>query len=169
MNAYQLQCAINCDPKMKKNHISGVFAANEIPHIIHGSKNGFIANTDPKHRSGQHWIAFYLNGKGILECFDSYGNSPEKYSPYFKQFMTVYSRIEINSKRLQSKDTIVCGQHYLFYLMCRTRGYSLYQLTDLFNEYFNLNDQFVYNVIDEQLYCCMSICRNNYQVCLCEK
>jgi hypothetical protein len=83
--------------------------------------------------------------------------------------MTVYSRIEINSKRLQSKDTIVCGQYYLFYLMCRTRGYSLYQLTDLFNEYFNLNDQFVYNVIDEQLYCCMSICRNNYQVCLCEK
>ena len=47
MNAYQLQCAINCDPKVKKKHISGVFAANEIPHIIHGSKNGFIANTTP--------------------------------------------------------------------------------------------------------------------------
>jgi len=83
--------------------------------------------------------------------------------------MTVYSRIEINSKRLQSKDTTVCGQYCLFYLMCRTRGYSLYQITDLFTENFNLNDQFVYNVIDEQFYCCMSICRNNYKVCLCEK
>jgi hypothetical protein len=130
-------------PQSEKKHISGVFAANEIPHIILGSKNGFIANTDPKQRPDQHWIAFYLNGKGILECFDSYGNSPEKYSPYFKQSMTVYSRIEINSKRLQSKDTTVCGQYCLFYLMCRTRGYSLYQITDLFNENFNLNDQFV--------------------------
>jgi len=40
MNTYQLQCAIDCDPEMKK-HISGVYAADEIPHIIHGSKKLF--------------------------------------------------------------------------------------------------------------------------------
>jgi len=38
-------------PQNEKKHISGGFAANEIPHIIHGSKNGLIANTDPKQKT----------------------------------------------------------------------------------------------------------------------
>lgn len=168
MNTHQLQCAIDCDPEMKK-HISGVYAADEIPHIIHGSKNGFIANTDPKQRPGQHWIAFYLNGEGILECFDSYGRSPDGYSVYLRQFMGKFYRIKVNKKRLQSNDNAVCGQYCLFYLMCRTRGYSMDKITDMFNENYHLNDKFVYNFIDERFYCCMSICRNNYQICLCEK
>lgn len=58
MNTQQLQCAISCDPEMNKC-ISGVYAADEIPKSIHKLSNGFIANTDPKHRPSKHWIAFF--------------------------------------------------------------------------------------------------------------
>lgn len=168
MNTSQLQCVIDCDPEMKK-HISGVYAANELPHIIWKPSNGFIANTDPIYSPGQHWIAFYFNENGFMEFFDSYGNSPEQFSPYFKQYMGNYPSIKVNKKRLQSNDTIVCGQYCLFYLMCRTRGYSMHQIVDFFNSDFHLNDQFVYHFIDERFYCCVSSVRNNHQKCVCEK
>ena len=90
-----------------------------------------------------------------LECFDSDGRSPDGYSVYLRQFMGQFYRIKVNKKRLQSNDTAVCGQYCLFYLMCRTRGYSLDQITDMFNENYHLNDQFVYNFIDERFHCCM--------------
>ena len=105
MNTNQLQCAIDCDFRMK-NTICGVYAADEIPKLLQPS-TGFITNTDPKQQPGKHWIAFFYDN-GVLECFDSYGKSPDQYSTNFKLFMSKYSRLEVNKKRLQSSDTNVC-------------------------------------------------------------
>ena len=166
MNTYQLQCAIDCDLTMK-NSICGVYAADEIPLTVQLS-HGFIANTDPKQKPGKHWIAFlYVNG--VLECFDSYGKSPDQYSTSFKHFMSKYSRLKVNTKRLQSSDTTVCGQYCLFFLMCRTRGQPMEQIVNMFEQNYYLNDQFVYNFIDERFHCCMSSLSSNYQICTCEK
>ena len=41
---------------------------------------GFIANTDIHSRVGQHWCAFYGDGDGHVEFFDSYGRSPNSNS-----------------------------------------------------------------------------------------
>lgn len=103
-----------------KNKILGVYAVDEIPQTL-PNLSGFITNTDPHQRPGKHWISFFVVS-GVLECFDSYGLSPEYYSKSFKSFMSNYSKIEVNTKRLQSRDTTVCGQYCLFYLMCKTRG-----------------------------------------------
>lgn len=165
MNTRQIQCAIDCDFRMKKV-ICGVYAADEIPQLLQPS-TGFIANTDPKHRPGKHWITFF-NDNGVLECFDSYGKSPDQYYTNFKLFMLKYSRLKVNSKRLQSNATRVCGQYCLYYLMCRTRGYSIEHIIDMFNQNLLLNDQFVYNFIDDRFYCCISSINNGFQKCTCE-
>ena len=153
MNTYQLQCAIDCDLTMKHS-ICGVYAADEIPQTLQAS-HGFIANTDPKQKQGQHWIAF-LYDNGVLECFDSYGKSPDQYSASFKHFMSKYSRLKVNTKRLQSSNTTVCGQYCLFFLMCRTRGLPMEQIINMIEQNYYLNDQFVYNFIDERFHCCIS-------------
>jgi len=165
MNTYQLQCAINCDPQMKRK-IVGVYAADKIPHTLQ-NQSGFIANTDPHQQHGRHWIAFF-NANEELECFDSYGLSPDKYSHSFKSLMSNFSKLKVNTKRIQSSDTVVCGQYCLFYLMCKTRGYTLEQIVNIFNNNYHFNDQFVYNFIDERFHCCMSYSSNVYQICTCE-
>jgi len=53
--------------------------------------SGFIANTDPHQQPGKHWIAFFY-ANGLLECFDSYGLSPDRYYKYFERLMHKYSK-----------------------------------------------------------------------------
>ena len=165
MNTYQLQCAINYDCNMR-NTVCGVYAADEIPQTLH-SFTGLVPNTDPKQRPGKHWIAFFYDN-GVLECFDSYGRSPELYSPHLGQFMRSFPTRRVNVKRLQSSDTTVCGQYCLFYLMCRTRGYSMEEITNMFDNNYHLNDEFVYKFINERFYCCMSCSMIQCQICVCE-
>lgn len=166
MNTHQLQCAIENDSNMKYN-VCGVYAADKTPQTLRTCK-GFIANTDPHQQLGKHWIAFFYDND-TLECFDSYGRFPDVYSVYLRQFMRQFYKIKVNKKRLQSNDTAVCGQYCLFYLMCRTRGYSMDQIIDMFNSDHHLNDQFVYTFIDERFHCCMSNSSPTYQICKCEK
>ena len=122
MNPYQLKCAINHDCNMR-NAICDVYPADEIPRTLRMCKE-FIVNTDPHQKTGKQWITFFYDDD-TLECFDSYGRSPDGYSVYLRQFMGKFYRIKVNKKRLQSNDTAVCGQYCLVYLMCRTRGYSM--------------------------------------------
>jgi hypothetical protein len=119
-------CATDHDCNMR-NAICDVYPADEIPRTLRMCK-GFIVNTYPHQKPGKHWIVFF------------YGCSPDGYSVYLRQFMGTFHR---------SNDTAVCVQYCLFYLMCRTRCYSMDQITDMFNENYHLNDQFVYNFIDE--------------------
>jgi hypothetical protein len=113
-------------------------------------------------------IGLYFSDDDTLECFDSDERSPDGYSVYLRQFMGRFYRIKVNKKRLQSNDTDVCGQYCLVYLMCRTRGYSMDQITDMFNENYHLNDQFVYYFIDERFHCCMSYSSCSFQICTCD-
>lgn len=123
MNIEQLESAIQCDVYMK-SHILGAFPADHIPsHLPLGTR--IIVNTDPVRLPGRHWVAFFLNQRNTLECFDSFGRSPSRYSAYIRQFMTRFSDTDINEKQLQSRDTNVCGQYCLLFLMCRCRGLSI--------------------------------------------
>jgi len=165
MNTHQLQCAIDCHVDMNKT-IIGVYPANDIPKKQYLPPYGFIINTDPRQLPGKHWIAMYINERGVLEAFDSYGNLPSLYSPYIKRFMDTFKRRLINTKRIQGSETRVCGQYCLFYLLCRCKGYSMKEITDIFNEDFQINDQFVYNFIDERFHCCMYPMSGLCQTCV---
>lgn len=167
MNTHQLQCTISCDEEMNKE-VYGVFASDEISDIQLKPNTGFIVNTDVKRLPGKHWVAFFLSESHTLEIFDSYGSSANQLLIYFKDFMVKYSNVRVNRKRLQSRETAVCGHYCLFYLMCRTRGYTMDHITDLFSDNYKLNDQFVYNFIDERFHCCMTFVNYVSQSCTCE-
>lgn len=154
MNTHQLMCAIHCDADMKKKVI-GVFASDQIPKYYHRRPFGLIVNSDPHYLGGRHWLAFYVDERGVLEAFDSYGNFPDMYSPFLKDFMRRFTRKSVNTKILQSVDTKVCGQYCLFYLMCRCRGYSMTDFTNMFSREYEINDQFVYNFVNTRFCCCM--------------
>lgn len=157
MNTEQLQRVIQCDTYMK-NRIIGVFSADQLPHMQLGSETGLITNTDPTHLPGRHWVAFYLNQQKELECFDSFGNSPAVYSTFLAQFIKGYSKIDINPTCLQSRNTNVCGQYCLLYLMCRCRGLSTQHFYNFFNDRTNTNDAFVYDFIKKGFSCCLHHC-----------
>ena len=165
MNTTQLQRAIDCDVEMKEK-IIGVFAADDIPHLIRSSSYVLIVNSDTHDLPGSHWIACYANND-VLETFDSYGYSADSLSPFIKRYMNTFTKTVNNIKRLQSSNTKVCGQYCLFYLMCRCRGYSMKDITDIFSRDFILNDQFVYNFIEERFHCCMYTTSQHCQICTC--
>lgn len=158
MNTEQLQHIIQCDVYMKRC-VLGVFPVDQIPpHLPLGT--GVIVNTDPARLPGRHWVAFYLNQKNELECFDSFRKSPFTYSAYMKQFMARFSKTDINEKQLQSRDTNLCGQYCLFFLMCRCRGLSIDYFLHLFSNLQHINDELVYDIIKRDFGCCLYNCNH---------
>lgn len=97
MNTHQLKCSIEADSEMK-NNIIGVYAADELPGRQTSIPYELIVNTDPHWSPGKHWIAFYITKHRVLECFDSYWNSPSIYSSYIKRYMNTFEKTLINKK-----------------------------------------------------------------------
>lgn len=166
MNTHQLQCAIGCDVEMNRK-IIGVYAADEKPQRNRQVPYGFIVNTDPLHLPGKHWIACYINKRNMLETFDSYGMQPNALSPFITSYMKTFQNSIMNTKRLQSSNTAVCGQYCLFYLMCRCRGYTQRDIMNIFSRNFKANDEFVYNFIEERFFCCIHPLSSIHQICTC--
>lgn len=65
MITHQLQCAIRCDGDMNRK-IIGVYAANDIPKKKYPLPYGLIVNTDPHYIPGKHWVALYIDERGLL-------------------------------------------------------------------------------------------------------
>lgn len=105
MNTEQLQRVIHCDAYMK-SRVMGIFFSDQLPMFL-APGTGLIANTDPAHLPGRHWVAFYLNQQNELECFDFFGNSPAVYSNFLKQFINGFSKTDINLTCLKSRYTNV--------------------------------------------------------------
>ena len=163
MIIHQLQCAIRCDDDMNRK-IIGVYASNDIPKKKYPLPYGLIVNTDPHYLPGKHWVAFYIDERGLLETFDSYGIPSSLYSPFMERFMNTFEEQFINRDYRAQKR--VCGQYCLLYLMCRCKGYSMKDIINIFDRDFKVNDQFVSNVIDERCYCCMHTMSGFCQTCV---
>lgn len=129
--------------KKKKNY--GVYPCDHLP--LNLKKPAFIvANTDPAHKPGMHWVAFYIPKRGPVEYFDSFGLQPR--NKFFREFIGAYGRQSIwNKKRLQSDYTSVCGHYCCVYLHHRCSGRSMESFTRLFNsENFKENDLKILNL-----------------------
>lgn len=46
--------------------IIGVYASNTIPTTLPSPTFGLIVNTDPKHRTGRHCVAFFVEEKDTM-------------------------------------------------------------------------------------------------------
>ena len=147
MNTSQLQCCIDCDPLLRR-HILGVYAADKLPNIFPFYPCGFIANTDEHKSPGRHWIAFYLPKQGRVECFDSYGQSPELYNSWISSWLQKHFTYVIwNTSPIQSDFSNVCGLYSLYFLRERLIGQTLRDVVETFHPT-NLrhNDIFIFNL-----------------------
>ena len=114
--------------QMKKNSFTrklylGTFPADKIPK--RPQKNScFISNTHPHTKPGQHWVAVYVNHKGIPYYYDPYGIPP--ISIYHLKFLNRASegRWFFNSKQVQSLHSRRCGWLCISFLIkaCRTKS-----------------------------------------------
>lgn len=135
-----MTCSVN---KTKKNY--GVFPCDHLPKNV--QKPAFIvANTDPAHKPGTHWVAFYVPKRGPLEYFDSFGGQPR--NKYFREFIKRHSKQSVwNGKRLQSDFTSVCGHYCCMFLHHRCSGRSMASFVKKFsNTKFKANDLAVLNL-----------------------
>ena len=168
MDTSQLQCCIQCDSLLRQ-HVLGVFAADQLPQVSDKSyPYGFITNTDVQAKRGQHWCAFYANGLGETEFFDSYGLSPRHYNHLFDQWLQNHSlQATWNTVQIQSEYSSVCGLYCLFYLRQRLMGRSLNRIVHLFSvDDLVSNDSFIYEYISNVYSQCTSDFSQSNQVCL---
>lgn len=148
MNTSQLRCMINCDPILNE-HVMGVFAADGLPKRTPAFPHGFIANTDPHGMTGHHWCAFYGDGKGHFEFFDSYGKPPHMNSFHFKRWLLGHAKtFQSNHVQLQSNDSDICGLYAILFLHQRLIGYEMEDIVNAFdNVHFEDNDAYVYSLM----------------------
>lgn len=164
MNTNQLKSIFSCDGDLKKR-VVGIFASDQIPKNVR-ELTGFIVNTDPISKPGQHWIAFYVNKQRELECFDSYGNSSDLYSSSIKHFIRRYDKVTFNNKRLQGDKTSVCGQYCVFFLWCRIKErLSIVKIGERFTSDYDLNDRFVFDFVNDKLSQCVMLVEQS-QICI---
>ena len=94
-------------------NIIGVYSSDTLPKKCRGL---LVCNTDPHDRSGEHWIAIYVDDDGRFgEFFDSFGRPPRD---LFADYMNVNCKNWIfNDKQLQSIASRFCGHFCVFYCM----------------------------------------------------
>ena len=99
----------------------GCYAADRIPCRVE-LPAALVLNTDPARKSGEHWVAVYINNKGYGTFFDSYGLPPSSEHHRYR-LRRLCKRITYNKLRMQSYDSQVCGEYCVMFLhhMCNNR------------------------------------------------
>ena len=166
MDTLQLKCVVQSDPVVRTSTL-GVYAADQIPRQI--QYGGFITNTDASSKPGKHWCAFFFDGAGQSEFFDSYGQPPEYYHNTFASCLRNNSRVQLhNSIKLQSDYSNVCGQYCLYFLINRARGRKLKDIVETLRS-IDKRDQYLYDYISKRFPYCQPKSKVQYnQSCLCQ-
>jgi len=139
----------------------GVYAADRLPSCRKIS-SCLVVNTDPHDKPGQHWTAIFIDHRGKGEYFDSYGYPPLK---DFEDFLP--QEYTYNKKRLQGTLTAVCGQYCIYYLMNRSKGYTLQNIVNRFSSNFSENDALVKRFVDKNFKMATQM-YDFSQICTCE-
>lgn len=131
MNSRQILTCMKQDT-LTRDAFRGVFASDLIAKhgkFIQGQDNSYVCNTGDSATKGEHWIAIYINSKGVGEYFDSYGLSPLRvFSDFLKDNSSTWTKC--NETALQSPLSTVCGQYCIYWLHCKGQGYSSQTIID---------------------------------------
>jgi hypothetical protein len=110
-----------------------------IPKIKPHTRGGFVMNTDPSSKGGQHWVAVFFdgrpNGSHSIEYFDSYGEEPpleilaelEKIKDKLK--VTYPMKLKVNQIKQQRANSFTCGYHSIGFLKDRFQGKRFREVT----------------------------------------
>lgn len=118
----------------------GVYAYNRLPRKIpKGKKVALIANTDPGHKPGTHWVAFFYTNTCVY-FFDSMGNPPWK--PGFQRLMQFRRTKRVFNTRIQGIGT-VCGHYCLYFILAMVYNMDF----SCFGDDLNANDRMVRKIV----------------------
>ncbi|MCP4344564.1 MAG: hypothetical protein GY795_03435 [Desulfobacterales bacterium] len=124
----------------------GVFPSDRLPKTCN-NHTGFIANTDPAHKPGTHWIAIFVNQDGKAEYFDSFGLKP--WVPSISKFLKQYKECCYSKKRLQDSLSSVCGHYCLYFLINRWMNVPMEEILQKFTENYERNDDLITDWVNE--------------------
>ncbi len=118
---------------------AGVFACDHLPLEIH-YPCALIANTDPAHKPGEHWVGLFFTAEGKGEYFDSFGLPPPHiFETYLKQHSRTWSW---NTSTLQDVWTEACGPFCIFFIIYCSYGKSMTDIVQHLQARKN-NDEYV--------------------------
>ena len=138
MNTFQLEQILSQDP-LTSPVFGGVYPSDGLPTSLPPGKRLFIANTDPAHKPGEHWVAFYFTPGGVCTYFDSYGLPP--FIPSFNRFIARNADTwKHNPRRLQHLTSQLCGHYCIFFGVQMCRGMNLNNILRLFDVDTRFND-----------------------------
>ncbi len=158
MNTFQLISQIQHLHPLN-NLFNGIYSINNIDSAPFVYPLYIICNTAPTWSRGEHWIAIYIINNKYGEFFDSYGREPNK---HFKRFM--YSRckkIVHNKKKLQGLFSNTCGAWCLYFLLYRSRGYSMNRIVKRINDKDMLSWMVNILAVNRDVYVGNNFVRNN--------
>ena len=147
MNSLELIKNLKSDKVTNKN-FKGIFPRDLLPSKI-SYPASFIANNEDSNNTGQHWIAFYIDGEGILEFFDPMGLSPSYYGldNYIENISNSY---KFNKKQYQNFFSSYCGHYCLLFLFLRNRNKTFN--SKLFTKDFKKNDKIISKLIKQKFF-----------------
>ncbi|XP_022106393.1 uncharacterized protein LOC110987709 [Acanthaster planci] len=142
MNNVQLEHALLAD-KFTRPYFQGIYPANGLPKEPVPWPSAFVvtAKSIPSFFIN-HWIGIYITPDGEGEVFDSLGHPPRH--PMLQDFLRRNTtRIVYNRVQIQGSQSSVCGQHVLYFLLQRCRGFHPEYIVRSFCPDHDLNDAFV--------------------------
>ena len=142
MNSRQLRWILSSD-KVTSRNFKGVYALHEIEHIKQISfPSPNVFNLDPSYKPGVHWVAVYIDGKGLPEYLDSFGRPPPR---EIKDFLSTYAESwNYNHIPVQELYSTTCGQFVVFYVYQRCSGLTL---ESIIRKYFNPHAKIMNDVL----------------------
>ena len=141
MNTRQIENILTGDTYVKPT-FQGVYAIDKLPRFDTGS---CVFNTAPSVRQSGHWIALFVT-ETTAEYFDSYGGEPSSSLRRKWRDKLWFS----NVVPLQSPLSAVCGHYCVYYLLHRTRGFSMASIESDFGVDVDLNDEMVHKFIENR-------------------
>lgn len=137
MKSSQIQKALQFHPQTKST-FGGVFARNKVPTIPKRKYISYVVNTDPSHKPGEHWVAFFFTPSEVY-YFDPYGIPPAR----FERILNSRRKRHYFGRRLQGLGQ-TCGHYCLYFILCMQTHYAF----NIFGNNFNVNDRIVKQFVE---------------------
>ena len=116
----------------------------------------YICNSDEWYKRGSHWLLLMFRSPDEPpEYFDSFGHTPDYYNKLIKDYLIVTGGTGgymMSTQQVQPSYSWHCGYYCLTVADYFSQGYSLSNITTLFDE-FNLpkNDQLVRDYVNSHM------------------
>ena len=144
MNGGQIEDALR-GHKFASQYSVGVFPADQLP--LKEFQGSDVVNTNDSDQHGQHWVAFF-SVDNIRECFDSFGRNPGEYSDKITHWLDGTYQV-VQCETLRSRESTVCEQYCLFFILLRFYGYSYQDVMSALSKNTVINDKFVCKFVNK--------------------